>query len=217
MSNSGHYTLCPYYKDSKNKSITCEDIFRTFRWKSQRHKWMVKYCDCDWNECPYAQSLNEVYRKVLEEGADMEKEMLKQKCKELEKELKKVKTMLGKAEKRLEAKDDEIKDARRKKNKAEEHYKIVKRWYHEINEKYENEKLKALKFEKFIEENLIEYEKRYCFMLSKMPNQELIETEYTEWVKNNNARLKSIKDDKGNLVKVTIELIGNEAENETEK
>ena len=45
MPNNGRITLCPYYRDEKNLSISCEDVFRRFRWKKQKTNWMDTYCD----------------------------------------------------------------------------------------------------------------------------------------------------------------------------
>lgn len=108
MPNNGHYTLCPYYRDEKNKSISCEDIFRRFDSKRKKYKWMEQFCDDSWSDCPYAIALTEMWERILD-GADMDKEQMEHKIKELTTELKKQSSRLGRLDKQIEKKDAEIK------------------------------------------------------------------------------------------------------------
>ena len=100
MSNNGRITLCPYYRNEKGHSITCEDVYRRFETKAEKRHHKFKYCCEAWKECPYAKDLNELYEKM--EGQEVSNvEKLKQRCKAQEKEIKKNAAMLGKAEKRI--------------------------------------------------------------------------------------------------------------------
>lgn len=123
MPNNGRITLCPYYRDEKNLSISCEDTFRRFRWPAQKSKWMDDYCDKDWNACPYADTLNKMYENLVE-GDEMGNDikMLTQKKTALEKELRKTASMLGRADKREKEKDQQILELRRKNRYLEEKY-----------------------------------------------------------------------------------------------
>lgn len=100
MSNNGRITLCPYYRNEKGLSITCEDVYRRFETKADKRQHKFKYCSEAWKECPYAKDLNELYEKM--EGQEVNKtDELRQKCKAQEREIKKMATMLGKAEKKI--------------------------------------------------------------------------------------------------------------------
>ena len=105
MPNNGRVTLCPYYRDEKNLSISCEDTFHRFRWAAQKRRHMDTFCDKDWKSCPYAQEIGAMYEK----GDYMDE--VKRAAFELEatkKELRKTATMLGKAQKREKEKDEKI-------------------------------------------------------------------------------------------------------------
>lgn len=124
MPNNGRITLCPYYRDEKNLSISCEDVFRRFRWKKQKTRWMDTYCDDQWTECPYAQQLDQMYDKK-EGQITVEKKRiveLEHENQELKKELRKTASMLGRSEKREKAKEADIKELRKKNRYLEEKY-----------------------------------------------------------------------------------------------
>ena len=100
MSNNGRITVCPFYRNEKGYSITCEDVYRRFETKADKKHHKFTYCCEEWKKCPYAQDLNELYEKM--EGQKMNKtDELRQKCKAQEKEIKKLATMLGKADKKV--------------------------------------------------------------------------------------------------------------------
>ena len=62
------YTRCPYYIDDSRKTISCEDVCRSYNTADQKWAWMDMYCDSwDWMRCPYAADRSEAYRKY-EEG-----------------------------------------------------------------------------------------------------------------------------------------------------
>lgn len=110
MPNTGRITKCPYYRDEKNLSISCEDTFRRFRWPAQKNNWMDKYCDDNWQACEYAKELEGLYDEMG--GNEMSNKILELEHENaaLKKELRKVSSMLGKATKREERKDDRIRE-----------------------------------------------------------------------------------------------------------
>jgi len=70
MPNNGRIAVCPYYRDEKNLSISCEDTYRRFRWPVQKSRWMDAYCDKGWEGCPFAQALNRLYERMGEGSMD---------------------------------------------------------------------------------------------------------------------------------------------------
>lgn len=97
MPNQGRYTVCPFYRDHKKKSISCEDCVRTFEDRQRKDEWMDRYCDLDWKMCPYSKALWQVYED-MERGDDMA--YAKHKIEALETEIRSLKTLLGKSEHR---------------------------------------------------------------------------------------------------------------------
>ena len=192
MPNNGRITVCPFYRDEKNKSISCEDVYRTFRYLKQKNEWMDRYCDADWEHCPYAKKLNEMYDRIEEGDEDAEME---HKIEALEKELRSVKSMLGKAENRLKAKDEMIKDLRKQKRAIEDRY-------HTVRTEYDKEKQRADYFYTRLFYTLPSYEARFCYLMCMCdPNGELHEADFQEWCKGKTLRLDAAeKDDKGNVL-----------------
>lgn len=120
MPNNGRITLCPYYRNEKNLSISCEDTFRRFRWLSQKKRWLDTYCDSNWQYCPYAKDLNKLYEQMEGEDVENSKIMeLRHRNEALEKELRKTVAMLGKLEKREKEKDEKLRQLRRERNSFE--------------------------------------------------------------------------------------------------
>lgn len=126
MPNNGRITLCPYYRDEKNLSISCEDTYRTFRWPAQKKKHMDRYCDKNWKECPHARELNRLYSQMGDDERMNTVEKLRHAEKELRRELKNLSTALGKSKKRENLKDDEIKELRRQRDAAQALYSKTK-------------------------------------------------------------------------------------------
>lgn len=118
MPNNGRITLCPFYRDEKNLSISCEDTYRTFRWPAQKKKHMDRYCDKNWKECPHARKLNGLYSRMGDDERMNTVEKLRHTEKELRRELKNLSTALGKSKKRENTKDEEIKSLRRQRDTA---------------------------------------------------------------------------------------------------
>ena len=110
MPNNTRIPFCPFYKDEKNKSISCEDTYHVFSCVDEKYAWMDMYCDeWDWQKCPYAMDLAEAYAK-LEKGD--EKALEKQKIEAMQKELKSLSSKLGRAEKRIERQQRKIDELR---------------------------------------------------------------------------------------------------------
>ena len=99
-SNSGRYTLCPYYRWEYEARITCEDTYRHFGCRAEKNAWMDMYCDSwDWMKCPYAADMAEAYKR-FEEGDKMAIE--KHENEALKKELKSIAMRLGRANKKVD-------------------------------------------------------------------------------------------------------------------
>ena len=110
MPNNTRIPFCPFYKDEKNKSISCEDTYHVFSDVDEKYAWMDMYCDeWDWQKCPYAMDLTEAYAR-LEKGD--EKALEKQKIESMQKELKSLSSKLGRAEKRIERQQKKIYELR---------------------------------------------------------------------------------------------------------
>ena len=104
------YTMCPFYVDENKKSISCEDICRTYKTLECKYDWMTMYCDSwEWMKCPYAIDRSEAY--AAYEKGDV-KALENQEIKALEKENKYLRTLLGKADKRVERQQKKIDELR---------------------------------------------------------------------------------------------------------
>ena len=109
MPNDKHLPLCPYYKRHMERSITCEDVCRTFSTSAEKERWLTDYCDTAWQQCEYAKSLNQAYERLFK-GDD--KAIMENEYESLKRENKKLSTLLGKAEKRVERQQKKINELR---------------------------------------------------------------------------------------------------------
>ena len=140
MSN-GRYTRCPFYIDESRKTISCEDVCRSYNSMKQKWAWMNMYCDSwDWMKCPYAADISEAYKRY-EEGDEMA--LIEQELKAQKKEIESLLRKLGRANKKL--------DKERAKNK-------------------DLESQKKIYFEKWrkADEQLREYEKKMADQIGAM-------------------------------------------------
>ena len=104
------YTLCPYYIDENNKTISCEDVCRSFDSMDEKWQWMDMYCDSwDWMRCPYAADRSEAYRRA-EKGET--KALAEQEAKAQKKEIESLLRKLGRANKKIERMQKKIDDLR---------------------------------------------------------------------------------------------------------
>lgn len=94
------YTRCPYYIDDSRKTISCEDVCRSYNTAERKWAWMDMYCDSwDWMRCPYAADRTEAYRKY-EEG-DL-KALDEQKERATKDEIRSLTTKLGRLNKKFD-------------------------------------------------------------------------------------------------------------------
>lgn len=184
MPNNGRITLCPYYRDEKNLSISCEDVFRRFRWKKQKTNWMDTYCDADWKKCPHAQQLNLMYEEREVQMSEKEKRIveLEHENQQLKKELKKQASMLGRSEKREKAKEEDIKKLRSKNRYLEGKYMEYagKVRQYEAHEKRLYDELTDI---------AAMYEARFAYLMCKDGSGTFSEDEFDAWSKGKEFKL----------------------------
>lgn len=100
MPNYGRLPICPYFRDEKNRSISCEDTYRCLDTKDEKYQWMEDYCTSwEWEQCPYAVEITEAYER-FEEGDSTALET--QKISAMQRELKGLSTKLGRAQKKID-------------------------------------------------------------------------------------------------------------------
>ena len=105
------YTLCPFYIDDNKLSISCEDTVRSFRELDQKNNWMDGYCDKSWRDCPHAMRISEAYDK--QEAGDPDA-VTRNSIDAMRAEVRSLSTQLGRVKRILDARDEEIRDLRRK-------------------------------------------------------------------------------------------------------
>lgn len=184
MPNNTRIPMCPFYKDEKNKSISCEDVYRSFPSVKKKYAWMDMYCDeWDWMRCPYAVDLTEAYAR-LEEGD--KKALENHEIEALRKELRSMSTKLGRAEKRNERQQRKINELR-----------AVNKSFMNANNSLEQQKKKFYgkwkaaqaeldKGNRQVLEELgflgIIYEQRMCYLIDKFaPDKILCEDDVQKW------------------------------------
>lgn len=113
------YTICPYYVDENKKTISCEDVIRRFATYRSKNRHMDKFCDKDWKDCPYAMALTQMYEDC-DTGSDPDRIKLEHRSKALEKENKKMLSLLGRYDIRILSKDKEISQIRKKNRELED-------------------------------------------------------------------------------------------------
>lgn len=188
MSNNGRVTLCPYYRNEKGFSITCEDVYRRFETKTEKKKHKNTYCCEAWQKCPYAKDLNRLYENM--EGEKMNKtEELRQKCNAQGKEIKKMATMLGKAEKKVKELTHEVEALTRSNKNLQGLY--VK-WQDKAKEAKESE-LKA-----FNELNILSdiITGRMVYLMTLYTDGKLDEREFQKWAEDKEFRLYAAETEK---------------------
>ena len=174
MPNNGRLTQCPFYRDEKNLSISCEDTFRRFRWPAQKKRWLDTYCDDAWKDCPHAKKLAELY-----EGEDMsDTKKLAHELSAKDKELRKVSAMLGKSQKREKEKDEKIRRLQRERNALETLYLKARGQVKELEGKT------ARLLEEFNGLSEI-YEVRFAYLMSKQEGGVLKESDVAKWIAEN--------------------------------
>ena len=196
MPNNTRIPICPFFRDEKNKSISCEDIFRGFNSVKQKYDWMDTYCDgWEWAKCPYAVSLNEMYERI-EKGADMELEQLEHKVEALTKELRSQAKKLGRAYRRIEAKDEEIKELRKKNTILQEQKQ--NEFSKRRRAEYELDK-HGRKVSDQLQEVINLYKDAFCYLLSQTPEQKIPEADIKAWAEGKSFTVVRMYDDAGQM------------------
>lgn len=184
MPNNTRIPYCPFYKDERNSSISCEDTYHVFMNPDEKYAWMDLYCDgWDWMRCPYAVDLSEAYARY--EKGDV-KALEKQKIEAMKKELKSLSSKLGKAEKRIERmkkKIDELRAVNQSFVKKNENLEKLRR------QEYAHRRALQEKIDKGDEEIVqqlqtlgVIYEQRMCYLIENFaPGQIMVESDVEAW------------------------------------
>lgn len=101
MPNNGRYTICPYYRCERGKMIFCEDCQRRFKTIAEKEKHLDKYCDSSFNECKYAQRLNELWEEIEKKPVKGSLIFAEHQVHEYRKELQRITRQLDDIEKRF--------------------------------------------------------------------------------------------------------------------
>jgi hypothetical protein len=139
---------------------------------------MDVHCDDDWEQCPHAQALVAMYEAM--EKKEMEKDKmiieLKHKVEALKKELRKTASMLGRSEKREKAKEEDIKELRKKNKYLESKYIEYsgKCRQYEANEQRIANQLNGIAGM---------YEARFAYLLDTFADGTFNEHDFNEWKK----------------------------------
>lgn len=179
------YTICPYYIDENNKTISCEDVCRSYDSMDEKWAWMDMYCDSwDWMKCPYAIDRSEAYRRA-EEGDEMaiEHQEVKAQKKEIESLLRK----LGRANKKIERMQKKIDELRTvnqsfvnvNQSLTDKNSDLYKKWREMSDTMEAYERNVAGQVQILIDS----YESRLAYMMDMFSDGTLNESDVQEWVK----------------------------------
>ena len=197
------YTMCPFYVDENKKSISCEDICRTYKTLECKYDWMTMYCDSwEWMKCPYAIDRSEAY--AAYEKGDV-KALENQEIKALEKENKYLRTLLGKAEKRVERQQKKIDELR-----------AVNQSFTNVNNSLENQKKEFYKRWRAAQDELDKgnetvmeelrrlgdiYEQRMCYLIDRFADGFFCESDVERWAGDREfALVRQYDEDLGDMV-----------------
>ena len=188
------YTRCPYYIDESRRSISCEDVCRSYSSENKKWAWMDMYCDSwDWMKCPYAADISEAYRRY-EEGDEMA--LIEQELKAQKKEIESLLRKLGRANKKL--------DKERAKNKDLESQKKI------YFEKWRKADEQLHEYEKKIADQLGAmagiYEQRMAYLIdSYAADGRLYEQEVEHWAGDRAFAIVHDEDEAGRFWKVVFQ------------
>ena len=187
------YTRCPYYIDESRRSISCEDVCRSYSSENKKWAWMDMYCDSwDWMKCPYAADISEAYRRY-EEGDEMA--LIEQELKAQKKEIESLLRKLGRANKKL--------DKARAKNQDLESQKRI------YFEKWRKADEQLREYEKKIADQLGAmagiYEQRMCYLIDKYADGKFYDNEVEAWAGDKAFALMHDTDDDGRFWKVVFQ------------
>ena len=188
------YTRCPYYIDESRRSISCEDVCRSYSSENKKWAWMDMYCDSwDWMKCPYAMEISEAYRRY-EEGDEMA--LIEQELKAQKKEIESLLRKLGRANKKL--------DKERAKNKDLESQKKI------YFEKWRKADEQLREYEKKIADQLGAmagiYEQRMAYLIdSYAEDGRLYEQEVEHWAGDRAFAIVHDEDEAGRFWKIVFQ------------
>lgn len=188
------YTRCPYYIDESRRSISCEDVCRSYSSENKKWAWMDMYCDSwDWMKCPYAMEISEAYRRY-EEGDEMA--LIEQELKAQKKEIESLLRKLGRANKKL--------DKERAKNKDLESQKKI------YFEKWRKADEQLREYEKKIADQLGAmagiYEQRMAYLIDSYADDgRLYEQEVEHWAGDRAFAIVHDEDEAGRFWKVVFQ------------
>lgn len=180
MPNNGRITLCPYYKNERALTVSCEDCVRRFRYPAHKKQWMDTYCDKDWKSCPYAIDLEKTYQ----EGGDLVEHELSA----VKKELKKTVNMFERRKRSDEAKAEEIKKLRRKCKLLEQRNIDL------VNKDRRAREMEKKAFDQ-IQSITQMYEGRFAYMIAEWGGGTLNEADVEAWAKGKSFAI--VADEKG--------------------
>lgn len=194
------YTRCPYYIDDSRKTISCEDVCRSFDSMDEKWQWMDVYCDTwDWMRCPYAVDMTEAYRRA-EEGDQMAIE--NQEKNAARNEIRSLSTKLGMATKKIE----------RLEKKLSEQMELVKSYQRRNEELYR--KWRTADDKQRGEDDRIWseltsltaiYEQRMCYLIETYAGGKFYDSEAEAWAGDRAFTLIHDADDDGRFWKVVYE------------
>ena len=171
----GRYTLCPFYIDENKRSISCEDVTRSFDSDQDKRDWMSLFCDSLWEDCEYAKGLLDMYDKI-DKGDEMAREEHMQRAKQTE--IRALMSKLGRAEKRIEARDIEIAELRKKNKRLEDMRRDTYAQFRKMQSAADEQERK---FYRELQKMAQLYEDRLCYMIANYTGGRLTESLVKEW------------------------------------
>lgn len=208
MPNNTRIPFCPFYKDEKNKSISCEDTYHVFENENEKYAWMDMYCDgWDWAVCPYAMDLTEAYER-LEKGDEKALEM--QKIESMRKELKSLSSKLGRAEKRIQRQQKKIDDLRAVNKSFVSVNDSLERQKKEFYSRWRSAQAELDKGNDAVMAELQKlgtiYEQRMCYLMDKYAEGSFSETDVSAWAEDKQfALVNEYDEDVGVIWKVVFD------------
>lgn len=197
------YTMCPFYVDENKKSISCEDICRTYKTLECKYDWMTMYCDSwEWMKCPYAIDRSEAY--AAYEKGDV-KALENQEIKALEKENKYLRTLLGKAEKRVERQQKKIDELRAVNQSFTNVNNSLEKQKKEFYSRWRKAQDELDKGNETVMEELRRlgdiYEQRMCYLIDRFADGFFCESDVERWAGDREfALVRQYDEDLGDMV-----------------
>ena len=188
------YVICPFFRhEKKTRSVACEDTYHTFERPEDKYAWMDAYCCSEWMECLYARDLDDAYTRI-EEGD--ERALEHEKIEAMEKEMRRLSTLIGKQARKIEAREDEIKELRKKNkildNQKESFQGRVREQMARIaalDKKVDHLQGKGLaSIESSLMKMKASYEMCLCYLIAKHEGGSISDQAACEWEKEQNGK-----------------------------